>query len=54
MAAVVVAVVSVVAMAVVVLVSKVSLNFKRREGGDDRPRRSYDDKPRGDRTIIWW
>ncbi len=26
-------------------------NFKRREGGDDRPRRSYDDKPRGERTF---
>ncbi|KUG37626.1 DEAD/DEAH box helicase [Acinetobacter johnsonii] len=27
-------------------------NFKRREGGDDRPRRSYDDKPRGDRPSF--
>ena len=27
-------------------------NFKRREGGDDRPRRSYDDKPRGDRPAF--
>ncbi|MDV2469411.1 DEAD/DEAH box helicase [Acinetobacter chinensis] len=27
-------------------------NFKRREGGDDRPRRSYDDKPRGDRPSY--
>ncbi|HCQ63024.1 MAG TPA: DEAD/DEAH box helicase, partial [Acinetobacter nosocomialis] len=27
-------------------------NFKRREGGrDDRPRRSFDDKPRGDRPF---
>ncbi|WP_151740276.1 DEAD/DEAH box helicase [Acinetobacter nosocomialis] len=27
-------------------------NFKRREGGrDDRPRRSFDDKPRGDRAF---
>ncbi|ANF82607.1 DEAD/DEAH box helicase [Acinetobacter sp. NCu2D-2] len=24
-------------------------NFKRREGGDDRPRRNFDDKPRGER-----
>ncbi|MDN5510864.1 DEAD/DEAH box helicase [Acinetobacter sp.] len=27
-------------------------NFKRREGGDDRPRRSYDDKPRGERPAF--
>ena len=27
-------------------------NFKRREGGDDRPRRSYDDKPRGERPSF--
>ncbi|TCB65377.1 DEAD/DEAH box helicase [Acinetobacter sp. ANC 4178] len=27
-------------------------NFKRREGGEDRPRRSYDDKPRGDRPSF--
>jgi superfamily II DNA/RNA helicase len=27
-------------------------NFKRREGGDDRPRRSFDDKPRGDRPSY--
>ncbi|ENV31623.1 DEAD/DEAH box helicase [Acinetobacter gerneri] len=28
-------------------------NFKRREGGrDDRPRRSFDDKPRGDRPAF--
>ena len=27
-------------------------NFKRREGGEDRPRRSYDDKPRGDRPSY--
>ncbi len=27
-------------------------NFKRREGGDDRPRRSYDDKPRGERPSY--
>ncbi|MFH4158465.1 DEAD/DEAH box helicase [Acinetobacter bereziniae] len=27
-------------------------NFKRREGGDDRPRRSFDDKPRGDRSSY--
>ncbi|WP_104499961.1 DEAD/DEAH box helicase [Acinetobacter indicus] len=26
-------------------------NFKRREGGDDRPRRSFDDKPRGERPF---
>ncbi|MFV5501848.1 MULTISPECIES: DEAD/DEAH box helicase [unclassified Acinetobacter] len=27
-------------------------NFKRREGGDDRPRRSFDDKPRGERPAF--
>ncbi|ENX18301.1 hypothetical protein F895_00377 [Acinetobacter sp. CIP 64.2] len=27
-------------------------NFKRREGGDDRPRRSFDDKPRGERPSF--
>ena len=27
-------------------------NFKRREGGEDRPRRSYDDKPRGERPAF--
>ncbi|MDM1764845.1 MULTISPECIES: DEAD/DEAH box helicase [unclassified Acinetobacter] len=27
-------------------------NFKRREGGEDRPRRSFDDKPRGDRPSY--
>ncbi|MBJ9902488.1 DEAD/DEAH box helicase [Acinetobacter bereziniae] len=27
-------------------------NFKRREGSDDRPRRSFDDKPRGDRPSY--
>ncbi len=27
-------------------------NFKRREGGDDRPRRSFDDKPRGERPLF--
>ena len=27
-------------------------NFKRREGGDDRPRRSYDDKPRTERPAF--
>ncbi len=27
-------------------------NFKRREGGDDRPRRSFDDKPRGERPSY--
>ncbi|MCG2608112.1 DEAD/DEAH box helicase [Acinetobacter sp. SM34] len=27
-------------------------NFKRRESGDDRPRRSYDDKPRGERPAF--
>ncbi|MGE4316682.1 DEAD/DEAH box helicase [Acinetobacter sp.] len=27
-------------------------NFKRREGGEDRPRRSYDDKPRGERSAF--
>ena len=27
-------------------------NFKRREGGDDRSRRSFDDKPRGDRPSY--
>ena len=27
-------------------------NFKRREGGEDRPRRSFDDKPRGDRPAF--
>jgi superfamily II DNA/RNA helicase len=26
-------------------------NFKRREGGEDRPRRNYDDKPRGERSF---
>ncbi|MDM1243382.1 DEAD/DEAH box helicase [Acinetobacter indicus] len=26
-------------------------NFKRREGGDDRPRRSFDGKPRGERPF---
>jgi len=27
-------------------------NFKRRDGGDDRPRRSFDDKPRGERPAF--
>jgi len=27
-------------------------NFKRREGGEDRPRRSFDDKPRGERPAF--
>ena len=27
-------------------------NFKRREGSDDRPRRSFDDKPRGERPAF--
>ena len=27
-------------------------NFKRREGGDDRPQRSFDDKPRGERPSY--
>lgn len=27
-------------------------NFKRREGGEDRPRRSYDDKPRSERPSF--
>ena len=27
-------------------------NFKRREGGEDRPRRSFDDKPRGERPSF--
>ena len=27
-------------------------NFKRREGGEDRPRRSYDDKPRTERPAY--
>lgn len=27
-------------------------NFKCREGGDDRPRRSFDDKPRGERPAF--
>ena len=27
-------------------------SFKRREGGDDRPRRSFDDKPRGERPSF--
>ncbi|KXO84341.1 DEAD/DEAH box helicase [Acinetobacter venetianus] len=27
-------------------------NFKRRESGDDRPRRSFDDKPRGERPAF--
>ncbi|KHF76933.1 ATP-dependent RNA helicase [Acinetobacter sp. neg1] len=27
-------------------------NFKRRESGDDRPRRSFDDKPRGERPSF--
>jgi len=27
-------------------------NLKRREGGDDRPRRSFDDKPRGERPAF--
>jgi len=27
-------------------------SFKRREGGDDRPRRSFDDKPRGERPAF--
>ncbi|WP_286740699.1 MULTISPECIES: DEAD/DEAH box helicase [Acinetobacter] len=27
-------------------------NFKRREGGDDRPRHSFDDKPRGERPAF--
>ena len=27
-------------------------NFKRREGGEDRPRRSFDDKPRSDRPSY--
>ncbi len=27
-------------------------HFKRREGGDDRPRRSFDDKPRGERPAF--
>lgn len=27
-------------------------NFKRREGGDDRPRRSFDEKPRGERPAF--
>ena len=27
-------------------------NFKRREGSDDRPRRSFDDKPRGERPSF--
>ena len=38
---------------VVVVVLKVKVNFKRREGGDDRPRRSFDDKPRGERPAFW-
>jgi len=28
------------------------IKFKRREGGDDRPRRSFDDKPRGERPAF--
>ena len=27
-------------------------NFKRRDGGDDRPRRNFDDKPRGERSSF--